>query len=60
MGSLNVIIKSNGGSESVVWNMAGNKGDQWIYANKTITSPTKFQVTYQRQFMLYQNFIIFQ
>ena len=56
MGSLNVIIKSKSGSESVIWSMAGNRGDQWIYANKTITSPTKFQVTCQRQFTLHQKF----
>ena len=44
MGSLKVYKKS-ASSNSVVFSINGNKGDQWYTAQTSLTGPEQFQVT---------------
>lgn len=47
IGTLRVLVKTGAGnkSESAIWELSGNFGNQWYSAQAPITSGTNYQVT---------------
>ena len=44
MGSLRVFLKFSNGTEDIVWEETGDKGNKWMHANFTVDGPSPYQV----------------